>query len=75
MQLLPKVSCPKLECTEIVVSASGRSFGAGASLSAVHLALRDADFALITFEEEEEAARAQRAAHGQTWRGKKIQVG
>ena len=53
----------------------GRSFGAGASLSAVHLALRDADFALITFEEEEEAARAQRAAHGQTWRGKKIQVG
>ena len=53
---------------------SRRSFGAGASLSAVHLALRDADFALITFEEEEEAARAQRVAHGQTWRGKKIQV-
>ena len=53
---------------------TNRSFGAGASLSAVHLALRDADFALITFEEEEEAARAQRAAHGQTWRGKTVQV-
>lgn len=37
-------------------------------------ALRNADFALITFEEEEEAERAQRAAHGQTWKGKKIQV-
>ncbi len=47
-----------------------RTFG---HLSGVH-ALRNADFALITFEEEEEAQRAQRAAHGLCWRGSKIRV-